>query len=425
MNINLVKENSVYTATVTFDAQEWKNAQEKAYANLAQNVTVQGFRKGKAPLELAKKHIDGRKMIEKAVDILVPLGNEEVLKENNFELLLRPEVDVKDVADDKVVIEYYYVTRPEVTLGQYKDLEIKKDEVVVTDEDVEKELKDLQQKNVELQVKDGAVEVGNVVNIDFKGFVDGKAFEGGEAKAYDLEIGSGAFIPGFEDQLVGTKEGQELDINVTFPEQYSKELAGKAAVFKIKVNAVKEKVVPEINDDLALDANIEGVSNLEELKAHFNKIVLERKTSEADQKAFTTLLDTIVNGAEVVVPERVAIEEARHQLEQFKQNVEQRGIPYDKYLEITGAKETDLLDNMKNDAYKNLKASFVFQEIAKVENVDVKAEDLENEFQAIADQYKMDLDTVKKALGNRVNELANQIYQRKVMNLIRDLNKIA
>jgi len=425
MNINLVKENSVYTATVTFDAQEWKNAQEKAYANLAQNVTVQGFRKGKAPLELAKKHIDGRKMIEKAVDILVPLGNEEVLKENNFELLLRPEVDVKDVADDKVVIEYYYVTRPEVTLGQYKDLEIKKDEVVVTDEDVEKELKDLQQKNVELQVKDGAVEVGNVVNIDFKSFVDGKAFEGGEAKAYDLEIGSGAFIPGFEDQLVGTKEGQELDINVTFPEQYSKELAGKAAVFKIKVNAVKEKVVPEINDDLALDANIEGVSNLEELKAHFNKIVLERKTSEADQKAFTTLLDTIVNGAEVVVPERVAIEEARHQLEQFKQNVEQRGIPYDKYLEITGAKETDLLDNMKNDAYKNLKASFVFQEIAKVENVDVKAEDLENEFQAIADQYKMDLDTVKKALGNRVNELANQIYQRKVMNLIRDLNKIA
>jgi len=425
MNINLVKENSVYTATVTFDAQEWKNAQEKAYANLAQNVTVQGFRKGKAPLELAKKHIDGRKMIEKAVDILVPLGNEEVLKENNFELLLRPEVDVKDVADDKVVIEYYYVTRPEVTLGQYKDLENKKDEVVVTDEDVEKELKDLQQKNVELQVKDGAVEVGNVVNIDFKGFVDGKAFEGGEAKAYDLEIGSGAFIPGFEDQLVGTKEGQELDINVTFPEQYSKELAGKAAVFKIKVNAVKEKVVPEINDDLALDANIEGVSNLEELKAHFNKIVLERKTSEADQKAFTTLLDTIVNGAEVVVPERVAIEEARHQLEQFKQNVEQRGIPYDKYLEITGAKETDLLDNMKNDAYKNLKASFVFQEIAKVENVDVKAEDLENEFQAIADQYKMDLDTVKKALGNRVNELANQIYQRKVMNLIRDLNKIA
>lgn len=425
MNINLVKEKSTYIATVTFDAQEWKNAQEKAYANLAKNVTVQGFRKGKAPLELAKRQIDGRKMVEKAVDILVPLGNQKVLEENNFDLLVRPELDVKEVSDEKVVIEYYYVTRPEVTLGQYKDLEIKKDEVNVTEEDVENELKALQQKNVELQIKEGAIELGNVANIDFKGFVDGVAFEGGEAKGYDLEIGSGAFIPGFEEQLVGAVAEQELDINVTFPEQYSKELAGKPAVFKIKVNSIKEKVVPEVNDDLALDANIEGVSNLEELKAHFTKTISERKEKEADQNAFTTLLDTIVNASEVEVPERVAVEESKHQLEQFKQNVEQRGIPYDKYLEITGATEESLLENMKNDSYRNLKASFVFQEIAKIENVNVTQEDIENEFQAIADQYKMELDAVKKALGNRVSELANQIYQRKVMTLIRELNKIA
>ena len=269
MNISIVKEKSTYIATVTFDAQEWKNAQEKAYANLAQNVTVQGFRKGKAPLELAKRHIDGRKMVEKAVDVLLPLGNQKVLEENNFELLVRPELDVKEVSDDKVVVEYYYVTRPEVTLGQYKDLEIAKDSVEVTDEDVENELKALQQKNVELQVKEGEIALGDTANIDFKGFVNGVAFEGGEAKGYDLEIGSGAFIPGFEEQLVGAKAGQDLDINVTFPEQYSKELAGKPAVFKIHVNSVKEKVVPEINDDLALDANIEGVSNLEELKEAF------------------------------------------------------------------------------------------------------------------------------------------------------------
>ena len=282
MNISIVKEKSTYIATVTFDAQEWKNAQEKAYANLAQNVTVQGFRKGKAPLELAKRHIDGRKMVEKAVDILVPLGNEKVLNENNFELLIRPEVDVKDVTDESVVIDYHYVTRPEVTLGQYKELEIAKENVVVSEEDVNAELKALQAKNVELVVKEDEIVVGNIANIDFKGFVNGVAFEGGEAKGYDLEIGSGQFIPGFEDQLVGAKAGQDLDINVTFPEQYSKELAGKPAVFKIKVNSVKEKVMPEINDDLALDANIEGVSNLEELKAHYVKSLEVKKAQEAD-----------------------------------------------------------------------------------------------------------------------------------------------
>lgn len=425
MNISIVKEKSTYIATVTFDAQEWKNAQEKAYANLAQNVTVQGFRKGKAPLELAKRHIDGRKMVEKAVDILLPLGNQKVLEENNFELLVRPELDVKEVSDDKVVVEYYYVTRPEVKLGQYKDLEIAKDSVEVTEEDVENELKALQQKNVELQVKEGEIALGDTANIDFKGFVNGVAFEGGEAKGYDLEIGSGAFIPGFEEQLVGAKEGQDLDINVTFPEQYSKELAGKPAVFKIHVNSVKEKVVPEINDDLALDANIEGVSNLEELKEHLRKTVSSKKEQEADNNAFTKLLDTIFDASEVEVPERAALEEAKSQLENFKQQVAQRGIPYDKYLEITGATEESLLENMKNDSNKNLKASFVLQEIARVENVGVTQEDIENEFKAIAEQYKMDLETVKKALGQRVNELANQIYQRKILTFLREANKIA
>ena len=425
MNISIVKEKSTYIATVTFDAQEWKNAQEKAYANLAQNVTVQGFRKGKAPLELAKRHIDGRKMIEKAVDILVPQGNQKVLEENNFDLLVRPELDVKEVSDEKVVIEYYYVTRPEVKLGQYKDLNIAKENVEVTEEDVENELKALQQKNVSVEVKDGAIELGDVANIDFKGFINGVAFEGGEAKAYDLEIGSGSFIPGFEDQLIGAKEGQDLDINVTFPEQYSKELAGKPAVFKIKVNSVKTKVLPEINDDLALDANIEGVSNLEELKAHLNTVVLGRKAKEAEQKAFTVLLETIFDGSEVEVPERAALEEAKVQFENFKNQVAQNGIPFDKYLEITGSKPEDILDNMKNDAIKNLKASFVLQEIARIENVGVTQEDIENEFKAIAEQYQMDLETVKKALGGRVSELANQIYQRKIMDFIREANTVA
>ena len=425
MNISIVKEKSTYIATVTFDAQEWKNAQEKAYANLAQNVTVQGFRKGKAPLELAKRHIDGRKMIEKAVDILVPQGNQKVLEENQFDLLVRPELDVKEVSDDKVVIEYYYVTRPEVILGQYKDIEIAKDNVEVTDEDIENELKALQQKNVSVEVKDGAIEMGNIANIDFKGFINGVAFEGGEAKGYDLEIGSGSFIPGFEDQLIGVKEGQDLDINVTFPEQYSKELAGKPAVFKIKVNSVKVKVLPEINDDLALDANIEGVSNLDELKAHLSTTVLAKKSQEADQRAFTTLLDKIVEGSEVEVPERAALEEAKTQLENFKKQVAQNGIPFEKYLEITGTTVETLLDNMKNDSLRNLKASFVLQRIAQIENVDVKQEDIENEFQAIANQYQMDLETVKKALGSRVSELANQIYQRKILTFLREANKIA
>ncbi len=425
MNINLSKEKSTVVATVEFNQQEWVNAQEKAYARLAQNVTVAGFRKGKAPLDLAKKQIDGRKMIEKAVDILVPEGNEAVLKENNLELLVRPTVDIKDVADDKVVIEYTYVVRPEVKLGAYKDIEIAKDSVEVTEEDIENELKALQQKNVEIKVKEGAIELGNTANIDFKGFVNNVAFEGGEAKGYDLEIGSGSFIPGFEDQLVGHSAGESFDINVTFPEQYSKELAGKAAVFKIKVNSVSEKIMPEINDDLALDANIEGVGNLEELKAHLNKQVATRKEQEADQKAFGQLLDTIVKGAEVEVPEAVIVEDANNQLNNFKQNVEQRGIPYDKYLEISGQSEESILENMKVEAERNLRASFVFQEIAKVENIQVTNEDIDNELQKIAAQYKIEFKKVKETLAPRINELANNIYQTKLTTLLRSANKIA
>lgn len=425
MDIIIKKENSTVIATVTFDKAEWKDAQEKAYARLAANVTIPGFRKGKAPLDMAKKAIDGRKMIEKAVDILLPLGNEKVLKENQLDLLLRPEVDVKEVNDEKVVIDYIYTVRPDIKLGDYKGLKITKDAVEVTDEDVEAELKALQTKNVEVRVKEGAIELGNVANIDFKGFVNDVAFDGGEAKGYDLEIGSGAFIPGFEDQLVGAVAGQDLDLKVTFPEQYSKELAGKPAVFKVHVNSVSEKVYPEINDDLALDANIDGVGNLEELKQHLRNQVEERKTKEADSKAFGTLIETIVNASEVEISDKLVVEEAKNQLEGFKQQVAANGIPYDKYLEIAGTTEEALLENMKADAARNLKASFVLQEIAKLEKIDVSSDDIENEFKAISEQYNMELAKVKEALASRVNELANQVFQRKLSAFLREANEIA
>lgn len=418
------KEKSVVEAQVTIDGELWTKAQKKAFNKLASELQIQGFRKGKVPAEMAKKYIDPRKVLANAIDYVLQDGYSYVLdNEKELEVMAQPDVAISDVNEEKLVVVYSLTVRPEVTLGQYKDLEIEKEAVEVTEEDINEELKKIQDKNAELVVSEELVKVGDTVNLDFKGFVDGEAFEGGEAQGFDLVIGSGQFIPGFEEGLVGVKTGESKNVEITFPENYVPALAGQKATFKCKVNSIKSKVLPELNDDLALDENIEGVSTLEELKTHLTTLIKERKEKASEGAAYETLVNTIVDASEVEIPEKVLEEDVKAQLENLKERAKQQGINYEQYLQLTNQTEEELLAKIRENCTRNLKTSFVFGKIAKDNNVTITNEDIEAEFVKIAESYKMDVETVKNALANRTNELANNIFMSKIHELLVNSNK--
>lgn len=419
------KENSIIEATVTIDGEVWSKAQKKSFNKLAANLQIQGFRKGKVPADMAKKYIDPRKVLADSIDLVLQEGYSYVLdNEKEIEVLAQPDVAVSDINEEKLVVVYSLTVRPEVTLGQYKDLTIEKEKVEVTDKDVEEELVKLQEKNAELVVSEEPVKMGDTVNLDFKGFVDGEAFEGGEAKGFDLVIGSGSFIPGFEEGLVGLKVGESKDLEITFPENYVAALAGQKAVFKCKINSVKSKVLPELNDDLALDVNIDGVSNLEELKAHLKTQITERKEKASEGAAYEKLVETIVNASSLELPEKVVLDDIKANKDSLIERAKQQGITYEQYLQLTNQTDEELVAKIRENCERNLKTSFVFGKIAKDNNVTINDQDIENEFAKIAESYKMDVETVKKALEGRVNELANNIFMSKIHDLLVNSNNL-
>ena len=419
------KENSIIEATVTIDGEVWSKAQKKSFNKLAANLQIQGFRKGKVPADMAKKYIDPRKVLADSIDLVLQDGYSYVLdNEKEIEVLAQPDVAVSDINEEKLVVVYSLTVRPEVTLGQYKDLTIEKEKVEVTDKDVEEELVKLQEKNAELVVSEEPVKMGDTVNLDFKGFVDGEAFEGGEAKGFDLVIGSGSFIPGFEEGLVGLKTGESKDLEITFPENYVAALAGQKAVFKCKINSIKSKVLPELNDDLALDVNIDGVSNLEELKAHLKTQITERKEKASEGAAYEKLVETIVNASSLELPEKVVLDDIKANKDSLIERAKQQGITYEQYLQLTNQTDEELVAKIRENCERNLKTSFVFGKIAKDNNVTINDQDIENEFAKIAESYKMDVETVKKALEGRVNELANNIFMSKIHDLLVNSNNL-
>lgn len=419
------KEKSIVEAKVTIDGELWTKAQKKSFNKLAANLQIQGFRKGKVPADMAKKYIDPRKVLADSIDLVLQDGYSYVLNnEKELEVMAQPDVAVAEVNEEKLVVVYSLTVRPEVTLGQYKDLTIEKEAVEVTEEDVNAELAKIQDKNAELVASEEAVKMGDTVNLDFKGFVDGEAFEGGEAKGYDLVIGSGSFIPGFEEALVGVKPGESKDVNITFPENYVPALAGQKAVFKCTVNSIKTKVLPELNDELALDENIDGVSTLEELKAHLSSQIIARKERASEGAAYEKLVETIVTSSTLEIPEKLLNDDINAQLENLKERAKQQGITYEQYLQLTAQTEEELKAKLSENCERNLKTSFVFGKIAKDNNVTITNEDIDAEFAKIAESYKMDVETVKKALEGRVNELANNIFMSKIHDLLVNSNNI-
>jgi len=394
-------ENNQGVLTVEVDAQEFDKALDQAFKKVVKKVHVPGFRKGKVPRSLFEKRFGIEALYQDALDIILPEAYPKAVEEAGIEPVDRPEIDVEQIEKGKSLIFTAKVTvKPEVKLGEYKGLEVKKEDTTVKDEDVENELKQLQERHAELVVKEeGQVENGDTVVIDFEGFVDGEAFEGGKAENYSLEIGSGTFIPGFEDQLVGLEAGAEKDIEVTFPEEYHAEnLAGKPATFKVKVHEIKTKELPALDDEFAKDVNDE-VETLEELKAKTKERLEEQKKQQAESKLRDELVEKAAENAEVDIPQVMIDNEVDRMMREFEQRLQMQGMNLELYFQFSGQDEDGLRDQMKEDAEKRVKYNLTLEAIVKAENITVSDEEVDAEIEKMAEMYNMTAENVKKALG--------------------------
>ena len=418
-------ENCKTIVTLKASNEEWASKIEKAYSKLETKISLPGFRKGKAPKEMVRSKIKLEDVFNEAINYFLNENYAKVITDNNLKPIVQPRVDVKKVSMEEVECDITVVGEPKVELGEYKALKIEKTPVGVTETEIEEEVKKLQERSAEIVVKEtGSVVSGDIATIDFEGFVDGVAFEGGKGTDYDLTIGSNTFIPGFEDQIVGMNTNETKDINVTFPENYVENLKGKPAVFKVTVKAIKTKVLPEINDELALDANLDNVETLEQLKAYYKEQIQTRKQAESDNATYTKLVDTIVASSTYEIANELVEEEVHHNIHNIESRLSAQGLTLDNYLGMLNMSYDDLHKKLEEDCLKNLKYTFTMYEVARKENLKVEEADLENAYAEMASQYSMSVEDVKKALENRVDSLASDILMRKVSDFLKKENNI-
>lgn len=394
---------------------------DRAFKKIRGRLNVPGFRKGKVPRKLFNKMYGEEALYEDALNDLLPRAYQKALAEledEDFELVGEPSIDIKSMekdADWQIIAEV--PLKPEVTLGDYKNIEVTKQDRTVTDEDVADELESRRQRAVELALKDDAAEEGDTVVIDFEGYKDGEKFDGGSAENHSLELGSGQFIPGFEDQLIGAKSGDEKDVEVTFPEEYgAEELAGQDVVFKVVVHEVKEKRVPELDDEFAKDVDDE-VETLDELKDKIRQQLEKSKDRAATEATDDEAIQKAVENAEVPeIPEAMIDEEVDRQFNLFINNLQQQGISKDQYMSMIGTSEQELRNQFRNEADFNVKTNLVLEAIAKAENIDVTTEDIDAEIKDLAEQYGMEEDRVRGILSEDL--LKHDISLKKSIDLI-------
>ena len=409
-------DKSKVALTIEADAAAFEAAINKAYLKQRGKISVPGFRPGKAPRKMIESMYGAEVFYEEAVNILLPDAYEDAVKEQELKVVGYPEVELESCGKDGVVFKCTVAVYPEVKLGQYKGLEAPKAEVKVTAADVTARLKEMADRNSRLVVVERAVKKGDTANIDFEGFDQGVAFEGGKGEAFDLEIGSGSFVPGFEDQLIGMKAGEEKDIDITFPENYTPELAGKPVVFHVKVNEVKVKELPAIDDEFAKD--VSEFDTLKELKADIKKKMTDERTAAA-QRAFEDVLMTkVAEGIKADIPDEMIEMQTHQMLEGFKQQLASQGIPFDQYTKMTGMNEEQIIMDAKEPATNQVRMDLAIRAIIKAENLEVSDEEVENEMKSVAEKYGMDLDTVKKYL--RAEDVKEQVMREKVIKVVAD-----
>lgn len=409
-------EKSRVALTIETSAEEFEAAVNKAYLKMRGKINVPGFRVGKAPRKIIEKMYGAEVFYEEAVNIILPDAYEAAMKEQELEVVGYPQVELESCTKDGVVFKCTVAVYPEVKLGQYKGLEAPKAEVKVVAADVNARLKEMADRNSRLVSVERAVKKGDTADIDFEGFDNGVAFDGGKGENFDLEIGSGSFVPGFEDQLIGMKAGEEKDIDITFPENYTPELAGKPVVFHVKVNEVKEKQVPAIDDEFAKD--VSEFDTLKDLKADIKKKLTAERTESAQRAFEDVLMAKVAEGIEADIPEEMVELQAERMMEQFKQQLASQGIPFDQYLKMTNTAEADFRKQAQGPAADQVKMDLAVEAIIKAEGLEASDEDVESEMKSVAEKYGMDLDTVKKYL--RPEDVKEQVIREKVVKLVAD-----
>ena len=410
------KEKSTVELTIQVEADAFEAAVQKAYEKDRKSISVPGFRKGKAPRKIIEGMYGTGVFYEEAINQVYPGAYAQAVEEQKLDDVGYPKIEIVEVGKDGLTFKALVSVRPEVKLGIYKGLTAAKDVAKVTDKDVDEELKPYIDRATRLVSVDRAAQNGDTVVIDFEGFDNGEAFEGGKGENYDLKLGSGSFVPGFEEQLVGTKAGDEKDLDITFPEDYHADLAGKAVVFKVKVHEVKEKEVPALDDEFAKD--VSEFDTLKDLKADLKKKITEERQKAANQAFEDALMEQVAANITADIPDAMVENQARQFLDNFKMQIAQQGIPYDQYLKMTGMEESKLLADAKEPAERQVRMDLAMAAIIKAENLEATDEEVEAEFQKLADQYNMDLEMVKKYL--QPEQIRDQVISRKAVAVVVD-----
>ena len=406
MSVQVEKlEKNMAKLTIEVSAEEFGKALQQAYQKQKNHISLPGFRKGKAPMAMIEKMYGSHIFYEDAANILMPEAYAQAADESGLDIVSQPAIEVTQIEKGKSFIFTAEVAvKPEVTLGEYKGVEVEKKTVEVTDEEIEAELKKEQEKNSRIIPIEGRpVENGDLVVLDFEGFVDGEAFQGGKGEQYPLTIGSGSFIPGFEEQLIGAEVDKEVEVNVTFPEDYqAEELKGKAATFKCTVHKIEKKELPELNDDFAKD--VSEYDTLAEYKEEIKKNIEESKLEDVRREKEDAVLSKIIEGAQMEIPEAMLETQAQQMLDDFARRMQSQGLTMDQYMQFTGTNAEDLQKQMKPQAMKRIQRRLVLEKIAAVENIEISDEQLMDEIKKMADMYKMDAEKLSDMMGDHEKE---------------------
>ena len=402
--------------------KEWEEALDKAFKKNNKKAKIDGFRPGKAPKDVFIKHYGKQSLYMDAADEAADKAYQKLLTDHASDvkdLVARPDIALTYVDDEKITFKFTLTTRPEVKLGKYKGLGIKKDEVKTEEAEIEDAIKHMRERYAEDVLKDGAIASGDIAVIDFEGFVDGKAFEGGKAENYSLKIGSGTFIPGFEEQLIGLKSGDKKDVKVTFPEDYhAADLKGKEAIFKVTIHEVKEVKIPELDKDFFEDLGMEGINTKEELEAQVSENIIARKEMEAENKYLDDLLEAAAKETVVDIPEAMINEELDRMVAQYADHLKMQGISIEQFYQFTNSDEEALKDQMRPEAIKRITYRLMLEEIAKVENIEIDDKEAKEESKKLAEKYQMKEDEFLSAFGG-LDIVKYDMKMRKAMEILK------
>lgn len=415
---------NIHEVVIKIDGEAWVTALDKAFAKKQKTTKVDGFRQGKVPREVYEKQFGKESLFIDAADTVLQEAYGRAMEESKLLPVVQPAVDLKSLDETGVEFTFKIVTKPELKVTKYKGLNVKPEKVEVTEEEINHELGHLLEKYTELVTKEtGKVENGDIAVIDFEGFKDKVAFDGGKGENYSLEVGSNTFIPGFEEQVVGMKTGEEKEINVTFPEEYgAKDLAGKAVVFNVKVNEIKQKQTRALDEEFFEDLAMEGVTSEETLKAEIKKSIEAQKEMDVENKHVDAILEAVSKSVEVDIPEEMVEEEVTRLMSKFEENMKMQGISLDLYYQFTNSKEEDLRAQLEKEAYSNVLYRLMLEEIMNLEKIEVAVEEAEKEAEELAKKYQMEKEEFLNQFGG-LDMIQYDLEMRKTIELLKELNK--